>query len=66
MYVLQAESSFMNKMAEVVPKLIESTIPTRFEPDELQDLMTLFATLEPAAGWSIPHSQIIVEYLARD
>ena len=66
MYVLQAESSFMNKMAEVVPKLIESTIPTRFEPDELQDLMTLFATLEPSAGWSIPHSQIIVEYLARD
>lgn len=49
-----------------MPKLIESTIAARFEPDELQDLLTLFKTLEPAAGWSLPHSQIIVEYLARD
>lgn len=42
--MLRAEEGFVMKIAEVVPKLLETTIPTRFEPEEIPALKTLLST----------------------
>ena len=66
MYVLRADDGLIQKFAETIPDLLESTIPTRLESDEISSLKTLLANQKATNGWSTPTQQIIIEYLARD
>lgn len=68
MYVLAAidVQSLISKFAAAIPTLIESTIASRLEADEIPSLKTLLETQVTTGGWSLSPQHVIIEYLGRD